>query len=75
MITGAEFFGKPIVVGGGIGLKRSLSADGATISVSVKPGFSTANLDPNELQDLHVWLGNTLAWLRHVNLARKASGA
>jgi hypothetical protein len=62
---------KPVVLGGSVGFKRQDKDNKAGVIISVRPGVVETSATAEELNDLYVWLGNTLAWLRHMG-QRKA---
>jgi hypothetical protein len=75
MIDGGEFLREPLVVDESLRFARGQTPAGqAAIIVEVRGGFEEGSLSFEGLQDLHVWLGSAIAWLRHARAgARKGA--
>lgn len=65
----ASIFQQPCELSPGLRIRRGKGERGEpTIEVEFKTGFAkgeVAEIDPDQLQHLYCWLGNTVAWLRH----------
>lgn len=65
-MNGREFAEPRLELAKGMHLDRTLNACGAP-EVTVSAGFEFLNskVSEDKLNDLYVWLGRTIAWIRH----------